>query len=88
VLLESNGKRACYIGDLIPTTAHIQPTWVMGYDLFPLECIEKPPPLLQRGPFPKRWLVIFTHDEKNAMGVRDARRGGKSIPRSLWKPRR
>jgi glyoxylase-like metal-dependent hydrolase (beta-lactamase superfamily II) len=39
VHIESGGQHACYIGDLIPTTAHLDPTWVMGYDLDPLTCI-------------------------------------------------
>jgi glyoxylase-like metal-dependent hydrolase (beta-lactamase superfamily II) len=30
---------ACYISDLIPTSAHLDPTWVMGYDLDPVTCI-------------------------------------------------
>ena len=35
------GRRACYISDLIPTSAHLDVTWVMGYDLYPLTCIEQ-----------------------------------------------
>jgi len=30
-------KKACYISDLIPTSAHLDLTWVMAFDLFPLE---------------------------------------------------
>ena len=33
VMLDSGGKRACYVSDLIPTSAHLDVTWVMGYDL-------------------------------------------------------
>ncbi|HET7873665.1 MAG TPA: MBL fold metallo-hydrolase [Terriglobales bacterium] len=61
VFLRSAGQTACYISDLIPTTWHLEPTWVMAYDLFPLECIE------QRKKYyadvvPGRWLTMFTHD--------------------------
>jgi glyoxylase-like metal-dependent hydrolase (beta-lactamase superfamily II) len=63
VILESNGKRACYIGDLIPTTAHIHPTWVMGYDLDPIACIDNRH-RFYKDAIPERWLVIFTHDPK------------------------
>ena len=63
VIIESNGKRACYIGDLIPTTAHIHPTWVMGYDLDPIACIDNRH-RFYKDAIPERWLVIFTHDPK------------------------
>ncbi len=61
VILESNGKRACYMGDLIPTSAHIHPTWVMGYDLDPIACINNRH-RFYKDAIPERWLVIFTHD--------------------------
>jgi glyoxylase-like metal-dependent hydrolase (beta-lactamase superfamily II) len=63
VILESEGKRGCYIGDLIPTTAHLQPTWVMAYDLFPLETIANKHRFYGEA-VPECWLVMFTHDEK------------------------
>jgi glyoxylase-like metal-dependent hydrolase (beta-lactamase superfamily II) len=40
VVITSNGQTACYISDLIPTTAHLDVTWVMAFDLLPLETIE------------------------------------------------
>lgn len=63
VILESNGKRACYIGDLIPTSAHLHPTWVMGYDLDPIACIDNRH-RFYKDAIPERWLVVFTHDPK------------------------
>ncbi len=36
-----SGKRACYISDLIPTTAHLPLTWGLGFDLDPLRTIEE-----------------------------------------------
>ncbi len=37
--IDSGGRRACYISDLIPTSAHLDITWVMGYDLYPLRAL-------------------------------------------------
>src|SRR5690348_18183659 len=34
VMLRGGGQTMCYISDLIPTTAHLNLTWVMAYDLF------------------------------------------------------
>jgi glyoxylase-like metal-dependent hydrolase (beta-lactamase superfamily II) len=63
VIIESQGKRACYVGDLIPTIAHLQPTWVMAYDLFPLETIANRHRFYDEA-VPEKWLVMFTHDPK------------------------
>ncbi len=67
VHIDSAGQRATYISDLIPTSAHLDPTWVMGYDLFPLTCIEERKRFYQRA-IPEKWLVLFTHDHHHPMG--------------------
>ncbi len=54
-------RHACYIGDLLPTTHHLDPTWVMGYDLDPVTCIAQRKRFLARA-IPEQWLVLFTHD--------------------------
>jgi glyoxylase-like metal-dependent hydrolase (beta-lactamase superfamily II) len=61
VIIKSGGKTACYISDLIPTTAHIDLTWVMAFDLFPLETIESRKRYYAQA-IPEKWLTIFTHD--------------------------
>jgi len=63
VMLTSGHERACYISDLIPTTAHLDLTWVMAYDLFPLETIESRKRYYEHA-VPERWLTVFTHDPK------------------------
>ncbi len=59
-------EHACYISDLIPTSAHLEPTWVMGYDLDPVECIAQRKRFYQRA-IPEGWLVLFTHDHERPM---------------------
>jgi glyoxylase-like metal-dependent hydrolase (beta-lactamase superfamily II) len=60
-------QHACYVSDLIPTSAHLDPTWVMGYDLDPVECIAQRKRFYQRA-IPENWLVLFTHDHETPMG--------------------
>lgn len=67
VMIDSGGYRACYVADLIPTAAHLDPTWVMGYDLYPLTSIEERKRFLSRA-IPQQWLVLFTHDHHRPMG--------------------
>ena len=61
--VESGGEHACYVSDLIPTHHHLDPTWVMGYDLDPLRCIEEKKKFLARA-IAERWLVVFPHDHQ------------------------
>ena len=56
-------KTACYISDLMPTTAHIDLTWGMGFDLYPLDTIESKKRYYAQA-IPERWLTVFTHDAK------------------------
>jgi glyoxylase-like metal-dependent hydrolase (beta-lactamase superfamily II) len=67
IYVDSGPKRACYISDLIPTSAHLDITWVMGYDLDPLTCIEQRKRFYARA-IPEEWLVLFTHDHHTPMG--------------------
>jgi len=61
VIIRGGGQTMCYISDLIPTTAHLDLTWVMAFDLFPLETIESRKNFYAEA-IPGKWLVAFTHD--------------------------
>ena len=63
ILVQSGGKTACYISDLIPTSAHLDLNWVMSYDLYPLETIESRKRYYAQA-VPEKWLTMFTHDAK------------------------
>jgi hypothetical protein len=63
VVLRSGGKTACYISDLIPTRAHLDPTWVMAFDLSPIATIDNRNRYYARA-IPEKWLTIFTHDSQ------------------------
>ena len=63
VVLRSGGKTACYISDLIPTRAHLDPTWVMAFDLSPIATIDNRKRYYARA-IPEKWLTIFTHDSQ------------------------
>ncbi len=61
IILQSGGKTACYISDLIPTSAHLELNWVMAYDLYPLETIESRKRYYAEA-LAGKWLTMFTHD--------------------------
>jgi glyoxylase-like metal-dependent hydrolase (beta-lactamase superfamily II) len=73
----SNGKKtACYISDLIPTAAHLDRTWVMAFDLFPLATIESRKKYYSRA-IPEKWLTVFTHDDRTPWGYVERGERGK-----------
>ncbi|MHB1021303.1 MAG: MBL fold metallo-hydrolase [Acidobacteriaceae bacterium] len=78
VHLESAGQHACYISDLIPTSAHLDVTWCMGYDLYPLTVIEQRKRFYERA-IPEKWLVLFTHDHHTPMGYVEWNDKGKPV---------
>jgi len=67
VKIESDGKTAFFLGDMIPTAAHIPLPYVMGYDLYPLELLEVKRRILREA-LEGHWLMIFEHDPKIRMG--------------------
>ncbi len=81
IMIESYGNRACYVSDLIPTSAHLDPTWVMGYDLDPVRCIAERKRFYERA-IPEKWLVLFTHDHATPMGYVSMNEKGKPVLRS------
>ena len=71
---------ACYISDLIPTTAHIDLAWGMGFDLYPLQTIESKKEYYARS-IPEKWLTVFTHDPKTPWAYVEKDETGKMVAR-------
>jgi glyoxylase-like metal-dependent hydrolase (beta-lactamase superfamily II) len=67
LLIESDGERGFYLGDLIPTAAHLPLPWIMGYDVEPLVTLETKRRILRRA-VDEDWLVVFEHDATTAWG--------------------
>jgi len=80
--LAPEGTTACYISDLIPTTAHIDITWGMGFDLYPLDTIESKKRYYAQS-IPEKWLTIFTHDAKTPWAYVERDESGKMVARGV-----
>lgn len=76
VIVESGGKKACYISDLIPTSMHLDLTWVMAFDLFPLQTIESKKKYYAQA-ISESWLTVFTHDDTTPWGYVERGEKGK-----------
>lgn len=77
VIVRSGDKVAAYPSDLLPDAKHLDPTWVLGYDLYPLESINNKHRFYGAA-IPEQWLVIFTHDHELPWAHIDI--GGKGRP--------
>ncbi len=83
VLISSGGRTACYISDLIPMSHHLDITWTMSYDLFPIETMEQKKRFYAEA-IPNRWLVVFTHDHHIPWGyVEHGDKKGKYVLRTV-----
>jgi glyoxylase-like metal-dependent hydrolase (beta-lactamase superfamily II) len=76
VIVRSGGRTACYISDLIPTSAHIDLTWGMAFDLYPLQTIESKKRYYAEA-IPEKWLTVLTHDDQTPWGYVEKGEKGK-----------
>ncbi len=82
VVARSRGAVVCYASDLIPTTHHLDPTWVMGYDLYPLTCIDNRHRFYAEA-IPEKWLVVFTHDHETPWAYVEMGEKGRPVARTI-----
>jgi methylmalonyl-CoA epimerase len=79
VLIESGGKTAVFVADLMPTAAHLPEVWIMGYDLFPLDTLTFKRGFLREA-VEREYLIIFEHDPNIAAAyIREGKDGKRYI---------
>lgn len=67
VVLQNGGETAVYLGDVVPTAAHLPLPWIMGYDVEPLVTLESKRRLLTQAR-DDAWLLVFVHDAQVPWG--------------------
>jgi len=73
--IEGDGRTLAFLGDLVPTAAHVPIPWVMGYDLQPLETVREKHALYERATAGD-WLLVLEHDAAtDALRLRRGERG-------------
>ena len=82
VYLESGGKTAIFIADMIPTMAHLQDPWVMSYDLFPMETLAFKRRFIREA-IEREYLIFFEHDPKVIAGYIRERNGKRFVEQVL-----
>jgi len=72
----SGGRTFFYLGDSVPTAAHIDLPYIMSYDLYPVDTFNNKKALLARAA-EEGWVVAFSHDLSHPFGT--LRRSGKRL---------
>ena len=67
ILISDAGETACFLGDLVPTTAHLLLPWIMGFDVEPLVTLENKRQLLTQAEA-EGWILVFEHDPERKLG--------------------
>jgi methylmalonyl-CoA epimerase len=78
VLIESAGKAAAFVADLMPTTAHLGEAWIMGLDLYPMDTLAAKKAFLREA-VDRETLVFFEHDPSIAAGFIREQNGKRII---------
>ena len=55
------GAKLVFVGDMVPTAAHVRPSWVMAYDVLPMTTIDEKQSLYRRCT-QDGWRLAFAHD--------------------------
>ena len=76
VLVEDQDEAAVFLGDVMPTAAHLPLPWIMGYDLEPLRTLESKRALVNEAA-DRNWRFVFEHDPTVAFGT--VKREGKDV---------
>ena len=82
VFLESAGKTAVFMADLVPTAAHVALPWIMAYDLYPLDTLDFKRAFLREA-VEREYLVFFEHDPEVAAGYLREKNGRIVVERVL-----
>jgi glyoxylase-like metal-dependent hydrolase (beta-lactamase superfamily II) len=78
VVVEGGGRKLVFPADLIPTSHHIQPAWVMGYDLDVVTCVDERQKLLGEVAGTGT-VLVFEHDPQVSAGTVEMDARGKYV---------
>lgn len=68
VRIESAGQTAIFAADLIPTCAHVDPPWLLGYDLYPIDSLTAKKRLVAEAAAGE-YAIFFEHDPAIRAGI-------------------
>ena len=84
ILVRDENEAALFLGDVVPTSAHLPGPWIMGYDLEPLVTLATKKEIMPRAAR-EGWTLVFEHDAvvARATVAMDPKRGWSSQPQDV-----
>jgi len=62
----------------MPSLAHINPAWVMAYDVRPLDTMQERQHVIQQAT-EENWVLFFEHDAQNEAALLSKNENGKTV---------
>jgi glyoxylase-like metal-dependent hydrolase (beta-lactamase superfamily II) len=78
IYLEAGGRTAVFTADMIPTAAHVDEPWIMGYDLYPMDTLAFKKRFVREA-IEREYLIFFEHDPRIAAGYIREKDGRKYV---------
>jgi len=67
VEVESGGGTLFFLAELVPTSAHVGLSYIMSYDLYPVETLESKIRIFEQA-IREHWIIAFDHDPVHFFG--------------------
>ena len=75
VLVKAGDEKICFVGDLVPTSRHMHPVYIMAFDLYPRDTFRVRQDVLGKAAS-ERWLLSWPHDPDVPWGyIEEGNRG-------------
>lgn len=65
--VSTGGKVFFFLGDLVPTSAHVRLSYIMSYDIFPQQTLENKRKYFEQA-IEEDWILAFNHDPEHFFG--------------------
>jgi glyoxylase-like metal-dependent hydrolase (beta-lactamase superfamily II) len=78
VRVDAGGRTAVYAADLMPTAAHLDEPWIMGYDLYPMDTLGFKRTFLREA-IAREYVIFFEHDPAVRAGIVRIENGRKRL---------
>jgi glyoxylase-like metal-dependent hydrolase (beta-lactamase superfamily II) len=78
IRIESEGRVGVFVADLIPTVAHLDEPWIMGYDLYPMDTLACKKRFIREA-IDGEYVIFFEHDPSIPAGIIRERNGRKFV---------
>lgn len=82
VVVKTDTDVFCYLGDLIPTTHHLKPIYILAYDLYPRETYINKQNMMAQA-YTEQWILVWTHDLDIPWGQLEQNDRGMYFPKPV-----